>query len=225
MGLNKAKGNMYKDWVTHTWNTVKGRCEHDCAYCYMKRFGELNPVRFDEKELKTNLGKGNFIFVGSSCDMWAEGIPIEWIEKTIIHCNQYENKYLFQSKNPKRFIEFIKDMEVPLKRICVLGTTIESNRNYPEITPDNIEGRAAAIKELEFKCYRTMITIEPVLDFDVKPFLDLIRGANPDWVNIGADSKRHGLPEPSKSKILDLIEGLKEFTEVRQKTNLGRLLK
>jgi molybdopterin converting factor small subunit len=36
---------------------------------------------FDEKELKTDLGKGNFIFVGSSCDMWAQNIPEEWIEK------------------------------------------------------------------------------------------------------------------------------------------------
>ena len=37
-------------WVTHTWNVIKGKCPHDCSYCYMKRFpqGEL---RFDEKEL------------------------------------------------------------------------------------------------------------------------------------------------------------------------------
>ena len=35
--LNKQKGNMY-GFVTHTWNTVKGRCKYDCRYCYMKRF-------------------------------------------------------------------------------------------------------------------------------------------------------------------------------------------
>ena len=74
MGLNKSKGNMYK-FITHTWNTVKGACEHDCSYCYMKRWGKLKPARFDEKELKTDFG--NFIFVGSSNDLFAKGISDE----------------------------------------------------------------------------------------------------------------------------------------------------
>lgn len=75
MGLNTSKGNMY-EFITHTWNTIKGECYHDCSYCYMKRFGKLNKVRFDAKELKTDLGTGNFIFVGSSCDMFAENISV-----------------------------------------------------------------------------------------------------------------------------------------------------
>ena len=95
MSLNISKGNMY-EFVTHTWNTIKGECYHDCSYCYMKRWGKLNTVRFDEKELKTDLGKGNFIFVGSSCDMFANDINSDWIIKTIEHCAKYpDNKYLF----------------------------------------------------------------------------------------------------------------------------------
>ena len=47
--LNEAKGNMYS-WVTHTWNTVKGECPHGCTYCYMHRWGQQKPVRFDESE-------------------------------------------------------------------------------------------------------------------------------------------------------------------------------
>lgn len=80
--LNKSKGNMY-EWVTHTWNTVKGECYHDCSYCYMKRWGKLNPVRFDEKELKTDLGNENFIFVGSSNDMFADNMCSGWVLKTL----------------------------------------------------------------------------------------------------------------------------------------------
>lgn len=99
--LNESKGNMY-NFVTHTWNTVKGACPHDCSYCYMKRFGNQKPVRFDEKELKTDLGQGNFIFVGSSCDLFAESIPKKWINATLLQCYCYDNKYLFQSKNPER---------------------------------------------------------------------------------------------------------------------------
>lgn len=71
MPLNESKGNMY-DFITHSFNTIKGQCYHDCSYCYMKRWGNLRPARFDEKELNTDLGSGNFIFVGSSCDMWSE---------------------------------------------------------------------------------------------------------------------------------------------------------
>ncbi len=39
MGLNKSNGNMY-EWITHTWNTIKGECYHDCSYCYMKKWGK-----------------------------------------------------------------------------------------------------------------------------------------------------------------------------------------
>ena len=80
MGLNESKGNMY-EFVTHTWNTVKGRCPHDCSYCYMKRWGKQRDPYFDRRELKTDLGEGNFIFVGSSCDIFAD-------MKIIIFCSR-----------------------------------------------------------------------------------------------------------------------------------------
>ena len=85
MALNKVSGNMY-DFVTHTWNPIKGICPHACSYCYMKDINKRykkqpKPLHLDEKELKTNLGSGNTIFVGSSCDMWAESVPVEWINK------------------------------------------------------------------------------------------------------------------------------------------------
>jgi DNA repair photolyase len=35
MPLNPSKGNMYP-FVTHTWNPIRGKCPHDCSYCYMK---------------------------------------------------------------------------------------------------------------------------------------------------------------------------------------------
>jgi hypothetical protein len=73
MALNISKGNMY-EFITHTWNPIKGKCPHDCSYCYMKRWGHLKPPRLVESEFNTDLGSGNFIFVGSSCDMWAERV-------------------------------------------------------------------------------------------------------------------------------------------------------
>lgn len=47
---------------------------------------------------------------------------------------------------------------------------------------------------------------------------------DPEWVNIGADSKGHGLPEPSGDKIIKLIDNLKsQDIDVRIKSNLKRL--
>jgi len=95
------------EFISHTWNTAKGECPHDCRYCYMKRFGKQNPVRFDEKELKINLGQDNFIFVGSSCDMFAKDIPDEWITKTLDYCKNFPNKYFFLVKEPGKNSYFL----------------------------------------------------------------------------------------------------------------------
>lgn len=189
MPLNESKGNMYS-WVTHTWNTIKGQCYHDCTYCYMKRWGQLKPVRFDEKELKTDLGTGNFIFVGSSCDMFAQDIPEEWIKKTLEHCSKFDNTYLFQTKNPKNIRRVL-----PVKsRVCV---TIETNRHYPEIMKNSPEPfqRLCESKLIRQPLY---ITIEPIMDFDTDVFIDWIKALSTEQVNIGADSGNNHLPEPIK---------------------------
>lgn len=217
--MRESKGNMY-DWLSHTWNAIKGKCPHDCSYCYMKVF-KLKEVRLDEYELKTDLGKGNFIFVGSSCDMFADGISFEWIIRVLNHCKSYkENKYLFQSKNPKR----IFDLKQYLPKESVIGTTIETNKYFKQmgVTP-SVASRSHYIGLLSEEGFETMVTIEPILDFDLNKFVALIKSCKPTWVNIGADSKGHNLPEPSKAKVLDLICELEKFTEIKKKNNLARL--
>ncbi|OQA00447.1 MAG: hypothetical protein BWY70_00699 [Bacteroidetes bacterium ADurb.Bin408] len=70
------------------------------------------------------------------------------------------------------------------------------------------------------------ITIEPILDFDLDHFVNMLGlDFQPIQVNIGADSHGHKLPEPPKTKLLELISALESFTTVHQKPNLKRLLK
>lgn len=219
MSLNKnsKNSNMYS-FVSHTFNTIKGACFHDCKFCYMKRWGKLNPVRFDEKELKTDLGKGNFIFVGSSCDMFAENIPSEWIKETLEHCGKFNNKYFFQTKNPKR----IRCIFPENSNVCV---SLESNRHYPEIL-NNSPAPIERVKEMQLIRHPLYITIEPILKFDLKEFVEMIASCNSIQVNIGLDSGNNKLPEPTKSEILELIEKLKEINvNVHLKSNLNRLIK
>lgn len=221
--LNKQKGDMYQ-FVTHTWNTVKGRCPHDCSYCFMKRFGEQPELHFDETELKTDLGENNFIFVGSSCDMWAEDIRQMWIMKTLEIClspRYIKNKYLYQSKNLKGIL----NLAGFIPQNSIIATTIETNRAYPEMgKAPPIGERARALKRIKELGFETMITIEPIMDFDTWQMINLIRHAKPDSVNIGADSQGHGLPEPGPGKVETLIDELGSFTKVKSKANLKRLL-
>jgi DNA repair photolyase len=215
--LNKTKGNMY-DFVTHTWNVIKGKCPHGCVYCYMKRFPQKD-LRFDDKELKVNLGDDNFIFVGSSCDMFAEEISDKWILNIINHCKKFPNTYLFQSKNPKRFLDF------SFPKQTIFGTTIESNIDHEGFSGGaSIKERIDAMLKLKDQGYSTMVTIEPIMDFDVTELVNLVSFAT--WVNIGADSGNNNLPEPSAEKVLRLIDLLKQSgVEVKKKINLKRLLK
>jgi len=187
----------------------------------MKRWGNLSETHFDRKELKTDLGEGNFIFVGSSCDMFAfPGIKDSWIVEALEYCRGFNNSYLFQSKNPASMKTYLS--RLPSK--TVLCTTLETNRWIPSImgkspTPSD---RAQWMGELEI--FDRYVTIEPIIDFDLKPFVELIKQCEPKQVNIGADSGKNGLPEPSVMKVSALIEELSKFTTIARKNNLGRLL-
>jgi hypothetical protein len=189
-----------------------------------RRFNKgSQPPRFDETELHTNLGAGNFIFVGSSNDLFADGIPDEWITRTLDHCAKFDNQYLFQSKNPARIHRFIKH---PVFKRAVVCTTIESNHFYPlqmGQTPSPVQ-RACSLSVLADHV-PTYVTIEPIMAFGLEPLANLIALCRPMQVNIGADSGHNHLPEPSRKDVLALIAELEKFTTVKQKSNLARLLR
>lgn len=226
--LNKQKGNMY-GFVTHTWNPIKGKCIHECSYCYMnkmyKRYKWNEKIRLDGKCLKDNLGKGNFIFVGSSTDMFADYIHTHFIQDVLHYCSDFDNKYLFQSKYPQGFLEYLDILPVH----TTLATTIETNRdNYIREfskAPGSLS-RAYVMQNInkESHGFPLMITVEPIMDFDLKTMIEYMEQISPDQINIGADSGHNKLPEPSPEKVKELITELKKFTKVHLKDNLKRLL-
>ena len=180
-------------------------------------------LRLVEKELHTNLGMGNTIFVGSSTDMWADEVPDEWILKVLEHCSKYpDNTYLFQSKNPKRFVSFISKFPNNI----ILGTTIETNRCYHSISNAPIPLHRKNWIEILSHSYEycVMVSIEPIMDFDLDEFVLWLERINPKFVSIGADSKGNNLPEPPAWKVEELIKELRKFTEVKLKKNLNRIL-
>jgi hypothetical protein len=57
---------------------------------------------------------------------------------------------------------------------------------------------------------RKVVTIEPVLDFDLEIFADWIKSINPEYVWIGYNSrpKQVKMPEPNKKKLSAFISEL-----------------
>jgi DNA repair photolyase len=223
MSLIKPGGNMYTfvDWI---WNPVKGMCPYACSYCYVEKTirqkGKTqNPLHLDEKDLRTNLGKGNFIFICSGCDLFHPDVPGEWIQKVIDKTSvEQDNTILWHTKNPERAALF----EFPSNSI--LCTTLETNRDTYGISKASAPCRRAFFFHT-CRGVKRMVTIEPIIDFDLMAFVELVTDLDPIQVNIGADSWHNGLPEPTPEKIAALIAALRPFTKVHLKENLERLYK
>lgn len=219
-----TKGNMYEGVITY--NPLGGECPHKCAYCStnsIKRFPDVAAKYSGSLKLYPGLPKKSekTVFVCAQNDLFAKEVSFEMIGEIIRRCREVDNEYLFQSKNPMRMKEFAPFFP----ERTILCTTIETNRIYLQMgnAPHPLH-RSTAMHEHKLAGFKTQITIEPIMDFDLNELFEYIDFAKPDQVNIGADSKRNNLPEPSKEKILALIAELEKFTVVKQKSNLKRLL-
>lgn len=226
MPLNKSSGNMY-EFCTHTHTHIGGECPHQCGYCMIDNplFGRpkkyQGKLRLIEPEFKVKYGKGRTIFIENCNDLFAEAVPDLFIIRVLKHCKEWpDNHYVLQSKNPRRMVLWQGHPDLPPK--VIWGTTAETNR---EVTFSKAPHPLERLKEFANLLPRKFVTIEPVLDFDVHEFATAVVKANPTWVNIGADSKGHDIAEPTKEKILTLIDIFKAFgVEVRRKTNLARII-
>jgi protein gp37 len=177
-------------------------------------------VRLKKDDLETDLGSNNIIFVGSATDIFGKWVPDKTIKNILNQCIKHNNIYLFQTKNPNRFNEFL-DL---IPKNSILGTTLETNRDYPHISKAPKPSKRYQ-DFLSINHPRKMISIEPILDFDLKEFFSWIEKINPEFVSIGADSKYNNLPEPKPEKIEELISKIQELTEIRVKKNLNRVVK
>jgi len=196
MPLNKSDGNMY-DWVTHTHSALAGECPHQCTYCYVtaiaKRFKPVwarhsGPIRLLEAEMARKYGTGRTIFIEHMSDLFAACVPADLVEKILAHCRAWPNTYVFQTKNPGRYTDFLG----LLPENSILGTTIETNRPTTGIsTAPSPEERYLAMKGL--KC-RRFVTVEPILDFDPAVLAAWIADIRPDFLNIEPTAKTGGCP-------------------------------
>ena len=124
----------------------------------------------------------------------------------VMRSDTKDRNWLLQSKNPKCFEQYLSQ----LPENTYLVTTLETNRD----TTKRISKAPLTSKRLaDFKALKwdkKFVTVEPVMDFDLEEFTDMILSVKPECVFIGYNSKPNKvkLPEPSKEKTLELIKRL-----------------
>ena len=209
--------------ITETWNPITG-CLHACTYCWARNYArrlasmDVEPYRthlfkpaFAEWRLKQKLGKGRFIFVSDMGDMWGEWVPKEWIDKVLEATRSKPHlKFLFLTKNPKRYHEFLGKFTQHM----MLGVTMETNRDYKVTKAPAPRDRYEAMKNLDWK--HKAVVIEPILGFDDE-FVEWMRDISPEMIYVGYDNYENRLPEPEMSKTVWLINELSKISEVRGK--------
>jgi hypothetical protein len=223
----KYKGKMF-NLVTGTWNPVTG-CRYECSYCWARELATTklkNSHRYihgfkpmlNEGEFRSKFKKGDFIFVSDMGDLFGDFIPSEWIRKVLDHVRRFpEASFLFLTKNPFRYNEFLFEMP----ENAILGATIETN-NDQILQVHKVSGappptrRYIAMRDLEWD--KKFVAIEPILDFDLETFSFWIEDIFPFLVYVGYDNYGNNLAEPIISKTLSLIEKISENMLVIKKT-------
>ncbi len=229
----KSKTRMFQE-VTSTWNPIVG-CLHMCTYCWARRLAVtklrhlpqyrdgFEKPKLVESAFRRRFRPGELVFVSDMGDMWGEWVPREWILRVLDYTRRFpKTTFLYLTKNPARYHEFLDD----IPENSILGATIETNRDDLAGTVSRApppSKRYIAMKTLEWP--RKMVSIEPILDFDIEVMASWIREIQPIRVYIGYDNYGNNLPEPPLWKTKQLIRKMTEMNiEVSIKTLPGYIL-
>ncbi len=237
-------GNMYPD--AKTWNPFVG-CRYACVYCeksfklQLKRVAAhigcqdcytYSPHYHPERLKKSKIPSTPIVFVDGTGDI-AFCEP-SYMRKTFAvidkHRPRREKTYYFQSKNPYQFNLYLDWFKENQDKVVLL-TTLETNRDkgYSAMSK-------ATLPTVRFKDFynldypRKVLTIEPVLDFDLAMFSWMVKRLHEqgtlEYVWFGFDSKNCGLPEPSIEKAQKFVDVLHSYgIAIRGKSLRGVKLK
>jgi hypothetical protein len=223
----------YRGLPMRTWSPFVG-CFHDCynGGCWAKRLVEgklkdspkykdgFKPT-FHPNEMNKKFKPNEFIFISSMGDI--SFAPEYVISEILAKVKQFpQTNFLFCTKNPKVYMPSLISEEWNLDNLY-LGCTLETNRDTSKFSKAPIPEERYKVMSLGLK--NKFLSIEPIMDFDVKGFTEMVINIQPKIVEIGADNYRNNLPEPSSEKIKLLMSSMKENgIEVIEKEGLKRLL-
>lgn len=149
------------------------------------------------------------IFVCSMADLFGDWVPDEWIAEVFQACEAApQHRYLFLTKNPKRYVDLYRNNILPIGQGYWYGTTVTSPEQpffYSNVPDDNPH---------------TFVSIEPIMGS-----FGIIKD-RPEWVIIGAETgNRKGKVVPRKDWIDGIAEACKRYrTPIFMKESLRGLM-
>lgn len=212
--MNKTK----IDWCDYSWNPVTG-CLHGCKYCYARkianRFADKGNLTYVDGVKSEHLSsvpypwgflptfhpnrlndpqkvkKPQNIFVCSMADLFGDWVPDEWITEVFKACEKApQHRYLFLTKNPKRYTELVEKQILRTKSNYWYGSTVTTE------------------KDLFFYSgkHNTFLSIEPILD-KFETIGDQNKHVACDWIITGAETgNRKEKVIPEKEWIMNIKE-------------------
>ena len=149
--------------------------------------------RLDEPARKT---KGQPIFDCSMADLYGKWVPTKWIVEVLDACRKApQHRYLFLTKNPKRYMELERLALLPHEDNFWFGSTVTT-------------GSDPAAWMRDMGCH-WFISVEPLLG----P-VDLTAGTGPmpEWVIIGAETgNRKEKAAPDYEWVRNIVSDCKTF--------------
>lgn len=134
------------------------------------------------------------IFVCSMADLFGDWVPEAWIKDVFAACQAAPwHRYLFLTKNPKRYLELYRAKAFPYSDNIWLGSTVTG--------PDD---EYVWVRDTP---YHSFVSAEPLL----KPLGNLAPDIMPEWLIVGAETgRRKDKVLPEKQWILDIADMCEE---------------
>lgn len=159
--IHEVNNKMYDEWIIKEGEY--GHRQDPYPYGFEPTF---HRYRLNEP---AKVKKPSKIFVCSMADLFGDWVPDKWIEEVFKACEEApQHKYLFLTKNPKRYVEMAKANKLPKYKNFWYGSTTT--------TPE--------AKFFYSRNYNTFISIEPLLA-EFESIGDQNRHVVCDWVIIG----------------------------------------
>ena len=212
-------GSTYSVYCQATWKRVNPESDKKDALFVIEKKCPPIRIRFDAKkqiritsrapypwgfqptlhrermEIPIGWKEPRTIFVCSMADLFGDWVPDEWIVEVFDACKAApQHRYLFLTKNGKRYLELAKKGIMPDGDHFWYGCSV-TRPDEPFFFSDK---------------YKTFASIEPILEpFDWVPGLNHIE--LPDWIITGAETgNRKGRVKPEKDWITGIINGCAE---------------
>lgn len=143
--------------------------------------------------------KSRNIFVCSMADLFGDWVPDEWIQEVFKACDDApQHRYIFLTKNPRRYYDLIEKGILTEHDDWWLGSTIDRD--------------SAKKQRFQKWGYNSFTSIEPLLE---PIYVGLGSFGSDKWVIIGAETgKRKGKVVPDRSWV-DLIVSAANITGMK----------